>query len=71
MQKIGLVNRRPFTNHSKRLCRQMTFEHLARLDVNGGHILTVKGMDVRRIMLRLLEVHTNNDPVESGQYWYR
>ena len=70
MQKIVFVDSGPFPYHSKHLGRQMPLQHLACLNINGGHIFTVKGMDMRRVMLRLLKIHTNNDPVESGQYRY-
>ena len=55
MQKIVFVDRRPFPYHSKCLGRQMTFQYLACLNINGGHIFAVKGVDVRRVVLRLLK----------------
>ena len=36
----------------------MALKHFASLNVDGGHIFAVKRMDVRRVMLRLLEIHT-------------
>ena len=55
MQKIVFVDSGPFPYHGKRLGRQMAFQHLACLNINGGHIFAVKGVDVRRVVLRLLK----------------
>ena len=44
----------------------MTFQHLARLNVNSGHILAINGVDMRRIMLRLLD---NTGIFETSCFW--
>ncbi len=62
------MNLRPFSHHSKCFGRQMSFQYFTCLNINSSHILTIKGMDMRRIMFCLLKIHTDNDPLKSGQY---
>ena len=39
----------------------MTFQHFTSLNNYFGHIISIQSMDMRWVMLRLLEIHTNNN----------
>ena len=49
---------------------KVPFQNFPCLNTNRGHVFTINGVNVRRVMFWLLKIHTNDDPVESWQYWH-
>ena len=62
------MERNPFLHHSEGFGRKIAFKHISGHKVDGCNILVVDCVNVRRIMLVLKKVHSNDDPIESCQY---